>query len=236
MPDSDLPIALKESDLIGKPKEENKAEEVNINDSLVKMIRSAAPKQDWKLTDDTVDAICENLAKGVPIEACAACVYVTPHTLNRWLQKGKEEVCNLTEEQLDSSDNILSLLSPYGKLFLRQAQAKGHLMVTIMDAIYDKMFEQHNEWLLTYLAERLDPETFNLKYKMEKMKVEAGAIAPNTQNFVNITFVNGMESRSPEEIDFLKNSLDNLSRKYGEKHMINVTDGRGEEEEDQSSS
>lgn len=91
--------------------------------------------------------------------------------MKKWLEKGRDEVCELTQEQLDSADNVLDILSPYGRLFLRQAQASGNLLSTIMSAIYDRMFEQHNEWLLTYLAERLDPETFNLKFKTEKMKM-----------------------------------------------------------------
>lgn len=218
MPDANLPITMKEQDLASNSKE-TPAEEVIISDSLVKMVRSAVPKSDWKLTDETVDNICHNLSHGVPIEACAACVYVTPHTLKKWLQRGQEEVCNLTEEQLDSADNVLDLLSPYGKLFLRQAQASGNLLATIMDAIYDKMFEQHNEWLLTYLAERLDPDTFNLKYKTEKMKMaQTSNVNLGTQNFVNIQFVNGLEGRPKEDAAFIMDTLKGLDEKYSKKH------------------
>ena len=193
------------------------------------MIRSAAPKADWKLTDEVVENICHNLGHGVPIEACAACVCVTPATLNTWLKKGQDEVCNLSQEEVDGAENILDILSPYGKLFLRQAQAKGQLMATIMDAIYDRMFEQHNEWLLTYLAERLDPETFNLKYKTEMKKIDTTNVNTGTQNFVNITFVNGMDGRPPEEVEYLQNSLAHLKEKYADKH--NAIDATVTEEE-----
>lgn len=232
MPDPDTPVALVESDLATKPKDSQKAP-VNINEALVKLVRSSAPKADWKLNDDIVDRICENLVKGVPLEACAACVYVTPHTLMKWLEKGRDEVCNLTEEQLDSTDNILEILSPYGKLFLRQAQASGQLLADVMEAIHDRMYEQHNEWLLTYLAERLDPQTFNIKYKMEKMKIDAGAVNVGTQNFVHIQFVNGLEGRPAEDSKLILDTLDSLRDKYARKHdestMRNITPPEDEE-------
>jgi len=215
MPDADKPIRMTEKDLI---KKQEVTEPVNISDSLVTMIRSSAPKADWKLTDEIVENICHNLGHGVPIEACAACVCVTPHTLKNWLKKGQDEVCNLTQEEVDGAENILDILSPYGKLFLRQAQAKGNLLATIMDAIYDRMFEQHNEWLLTYLAERVDPETFNLKYKTEMKKIDNTNVNTGTQNFVNITFVNGMDGRPADEVQFLQDSLAHLKEKYANKH------------------
>jgi hypothetical protein len=223
--------ALTEADLAVKGVQDT--EEIKVNESLVKMIRSAAPVADWKLTDDVVENICHNMSHGVPIETCAACVCVPPKTLNNWLKKGQEEVCNLTEEQLDSATNILDLLSPYGKLFLKQAQAKGNLMATIMDALYDKMMEQHNEWLLTYMAERLEPETFNLKYKTEVMKMGQNNINMGTQNFVNIQFINGLEGRPKEDAEFIMNSLQQLDTKYSEKHKdinaINVSSNIKEE-------
>ena len=215
MPDADKPIRMTEKDLI---KKQEVTEPVNISDSLVTMIRSSAPKADWKLTDEIVENICHNLGRGVPIEACAACVCVTPHTLKNWLKKGQDEVCNLTQEEVDGAENILDILSPYGKLFLRQAQAKGNLLATIMDAICDRMFEQHNEWLLTYLAERIDPETFNLKYKTEMKKIDNTNVNTGTQNFVNITFVNGMDGRPADEVQFLQDSLAHLKEKYANKH------------------
>lgn len=215
MPDADKPIRMTEKDLI---KKQEVTEPVNISESLVTMIRSSAPKADWKLTDEIVENICHNLGHGVPIEACAACVCVTPHTLKNWLKKGQDEVCNLTQEEVDGAENILDILSPYGKLFLRQAQAKGNLLATIMDAIYDRMFEQHNEWLLTYLAERVDPETFNLKYKTEMKKIDNTNVNTGTQNFVNITFVNGMDGRPADEVQFLQDSLSHLKEKYANKH------------------
>ena len=214
MPDA-KPINLTEKDLVKRREE---IAPVNISESLVTMIRSSAPKADWKLTDEVVENICHNLGHGVPLEACAACVCVTPATLNNWLKKGQDEVCNLSQEEVDNADNILDILSPYGKLFLRQAQAKGQLMATIMDAIYDRMFEQHNEWLLTYLAERLDPETFNLKYKTEMKKIDNTNVNTGTQNFVNITFVNGLDGRPAEDVEFLQNSLEHLKEKYANKH------------------
>ena len=215
MPDINKPINMSEKDLI---KRQEEIAPVNISESLVEMVRSSAPRADWKLTDEIVENICHNLGHGVPIEACAACVCVTPATLKNWLKKGQEEVCNLSQDAVDGADNILDILSPYGKLFLRQAQAKGQLMATIMDAIYDRMFEQHNEWLLTYLAERLDPETFNLKYKTEMKKIDTTNVNTGTQNFVNITFVNGMDGRPADEIEYLQNSLAHLKEKYANKH------------------
>lgn len=217
MPDINAPISMKETDLVAR---KDPIEPINISDSLVTMVRSAAPKADWKLTDEVVDNICYNLGHGVPIEACAACVCVTPHTLKKWLEKGRDEVCNLTEEQLDSASNILDILSPYGKLFLKQAKAKGDLLSRIMDIITDRMEEQHNEWLLTYMAERLDPETFNLKYRTEMKKVEQTNVNNGTQNFVNITFVNGMDGRPPEDVQFLQDSLEQLKEKYADKHQV----------------
>lgn len=213
MPDSNAVISLKEDDLAGKPKD--KIEEINVSESLITMVRTAVPKQDWKLTDETVENIRHNLAHGVPIEACAACVCVTPQTLHKWLKKGMEEIMNLPAEECEDPTALISNVSPYGKLFLAQLQAKGTLQAEIMDAIHDRMFEQHNEWLLTYLLERLDPETYNLKYKAEKMKAENNRnVNLGTQNFVNIQFVNGMEGRSEEDKKFLRDSLAQLHAKW----------------------
>jgi hypothetical protein len=72
--------------------------------------------------------------------------------------------------------------------------------------------------LLTYLAERLDPETFNLKYKTEMKKIDNTNVNTGTQNFVNITFVNGMDGRPADEVEFLQNSLAHLKEKYADKH------------------
>lgn len=74
MPDVNSLISMKEGDLVPKKKEESTPVEVNINDELVKMLRSTSPNADWILTDDAIEIICSNIGKGVSIEACASLV------------------------------------------------------------------------------------------------------------------------------------------------------------------
>ena len=65
MPDINKPINMSEKDLI---KRQEEIAPVNISESLVEMVRSSAPKADWKLTDEIVENICHNL--NLLAEAC----------------------------------------------------------------------------------------------------------------------------------------------------------------------
>ena len=84
------------------------------------------------------------------------------------------------------------------------------------------MYEPHNEWLMTYMLERLDPETFNLKYKATVANQNNNS---GTQNFVQIQFINGLESRPKEEKEYIENALSQLQEKYADKNgeLTNVT-------------
>ena len=193
-----------------------------LNDSLVDILRNAIPKADRKLTPAVIENISHNLGIGLPIEACCACVHVLPQTMKNWLKKGEEEVCNLSPAQLEAGDDILETLSPYGQLFFKTYEARGVLMADILSAIKDKMYEPHNEWLMTYMLERLDTETLNLKYKATVANQNNNS---GTQNFVQIQFINGLESRPKEEKEYIENALSQLQEKYADKNgeLTNVT-------------
>lgn len=221
-----LPIKMSERELANaRPTEDEESK--NLNDYLNTQLRSIDTKCDLRLTDALIENISANLAIGVPFEACCQNAGVLPSTVKRWLKKGREEIENLTEEQLES-DDPRQYLTNYGKFVLRMNKSKSNMVVKITEAITEKMLEPHNEWLLTWMLEKLEPETYNIKYKTAIQ--QNNNVNNGVQNNITVQFINGFSGRSEEDQKYIADTLNALSDHYKDQidpeKIKNITNGR----------
>ena len=68
------------------------------------------------------------------------------------------------------------------------------------------------------MLERMLPETYNLKYKIQQ-DVSANVSA----NVVEFKFVDGPKSRSIEDQEFINQQMEDLKEKYSTNDIIDVT-------------
>lgn len=180
------------------------------------------PLEKGKLTPQFIEVFTGYLAKGVPMSACSLYLGVSQGTAYNWFKEGKKELESLTPEQIASVDDPNELLSLKAKFYIECCKAKATPITELQDMLYDRAFEAGKEWIATYILERLCPETYNLKYKIQQ-DVSANVSA----NVVQFQFIGGRDTRSEEDLQFIDDQMNALADKYAERDLINV-DENGE--------
>lgn len=187
-----------------------------LDETCLELLKSSKPTNRGKLDYSTICAIAEQLSMGVSMTT--ACIYagIPPTTGYDWYKQGQEEVESLTDEQiLASPDGIEGLLSLKGKFYLKSNRSRAECVVRIHDMLFERAFESGKEWIATYILERQEPEKYNLKYKVQQ-EVNANVSA----NIVEFKFVDGMNSRPPDESDFINQQVEALKEKYSEHDIV----------------
>lgn len=205
---------------------EEKKKEVNppsqgitLDDACLTEAKSALPKTRGKLTPQFIERFSGYLSRGVPMSNCALYLGVSQSIVFKWFKDGQAEVDALDEEAIKNADgDIASLVSLQGQFYLACCEAKAKPVVELQDMLYDRAFEAGKEWLATYILERMCPETYNLKYKIQQ-DVSANVNA----NVVEFKFVDGPEARSLDELDYLNTQMEALKDKYASSDIIDVT-------------
>lgn len=203
-----------------KKKEENPLEQgMTLDDACLAIAKRSGPIVGFgntvKLTDKLIEQYVAYLERGTPMSACAMMVGVSQPTVYKWMKEGKAEIEGLTDEQLQSGDYIPSMPA---KFYLEVCKAKATPVCALQDMLYEKAFEAGKEWIATYLLERMCPESYNLKYKVQQ-EVSANVNA----NVVSFKFVDGPMARSETDREFIDSQLEALKEKYASSDIIDVT-------------
>lgn len=203
-----------------KKKEENPLEQgMTLDDACNAIAKRAGPVPNFgnhiKLTDRLIEQYTAYLMRGTPMSACAMMVGVSQPTVYKWMKDGKAEIESLTDEELQSPDYQPSMPA---KFYLSVCKAKATPVCELQDMLYEKAFEAGKEWIATYLLERMCPESYNLKYKVQQ-EVSANVSA----NVVSFKFVDGPLARSETDREFIEGQLDALKEKYASSDIIDVT-------------
>lgn len=195
-----------------KEKKEEEYDGSCIDEVILKDLRSGSNRKGAKINKKIMNSIFYNLSHGISLSACGMYVGVCPATLLKWYRRGLEEVNNLTDEQIESVEDVDELLGEYGQFYMGVNRSKSTCVVEIANMLYDRCFENNKEYVAMYLLERQEPEKYNLKYKVQQ-DINATSSGKNTVEF---EFVNGFSSRPPEAQKYITEKLDSLHDKYGD--------------------
>lgn len=217
------------------PSEDKKKDEnpllqgITLDDACLTKAKSAVPKEKGNLTPQLIERFAGYLGRGVPMSNCAMFLGVGQTSAYTWFKQGQEEVDALDEQTIeDAGGDVASLVSLKGKFYLACCEARSKPIVELQDMLYDRAFEAGKEWIATYILERMCPETYNLKYKIQQ-DVSANVNA----NVVEFKFVDGPEARSPDELEYLNSQMEILKEKYASTDIIDVTPADDEDGTDE---
>lgn len=162
-----------------------------------------------KITPEAQITILNVLEKGVSLETAAAYAMVTPATLKRYLELGFQEANDYTQEMYEQGIE----LSDRAKFAMECMQRASSASVNLTTEFYERCMEPGKEHLMLWMLERLDPNRFHLKKKVETNT----NVDVNTHSVVEFKFVSPQMVRSTQDTQILNDRLDNLKRIYPDK-------------------
>lgn len=213
-----LPFPLEKDELERKREKTDIQRTINVDELNLADIKDATLENTHCFTEEVQSVIMDCVAKGIAISTASLFAGVAPATTYKWLRAGKLELEAITEEQITAETNVADLLSDKGRFFLALNQAKATGIVLIHTSLYERAFEAGKEFVAMYLLERADPDTYNLKRKVENdTKAEEG-----DKTNITFTFVNGKTQRSPEDLAIIENNLQELKELWGDGEEVKV--------------
>lgn len=219
MPDNSVGALTIKSDNSEKEEDKPIVMEGSLDDTCYTIAKNAKPVERGKLNEETISRFEALLSRGTPMSQCALYIGVPITTVTKWYKDGQDEVDRIPDDMIiDSENGLESLVSLKGKFYLRCCAARAKPVIDLQDMLYEKAFESGKEWIATYILERMLPETYNLKYKVQQ-EVNSNVNA----NVVQFQFVDGIEARSEEDREYLHNTLEDLKEKYANNDIIDVT-------------
>lgn len=188
-----------------------------LDENYLAQIRSCVPLKTMRmLTPVKIDTILEHVKNGMSLSTAGASVGVVPTTLGSYLADGKKEYEALTDEDFEGVENPEDVLTEKAKFFIQVSQAKGECIVTLQNILMDKASEAGKEWIPQWLLQVLEPETYSLKFRTEKMKLEAKAQETlSAVGKIEFVFIDGFGGRPEEERDYINDKLNELEDKWG---------------------
>lgn len=233
-----LPVLREEED-----EEENTYDfSKTLDENYLAQIRSCVPFKTMRmLTPLKIDTILEHVRNGMSLSTAGASVGVVPSTLGSYLADGKREYEAMTDEDFEGFDDPEDALTEKARFFIQVAQAKGECIVTLQNILMDKASEAGKEWIPQWLLQVMEPETYSLKYRTEKMKLEAKAQETlSAVGKIEFVFIDGFASRAEDEKDYIDEKLSELENKWGKatttvnvvEAEYNVVEEEGEEDSD----
>ena len=207
----------------------NLAVTTTLEDFCLDELKHGLPMENIKLSIPVIESIVSNVERGVPLSVCAMYLGLSAVTVGNWFRKGQKEIEGISAEDWENCDGDYSkILSVYGLFYMKVCKARATPIINLQDCLYERAFEAGKEWIATYMLERMLPETYNLKYKIQQ-DVSANVSA----NVVEFKFVDGPKSRSIEDQEFINQQIEDLKEKYSTNDIIDVTpvtDSEGEGE------
>lgn len=207
-----IPFPLNKDELERKREKSDVQRILNIDELTFNDVKDAVLENTHTFSKDVQDVIIECLAKGVSVSTASLFGGVTPATVYKWLKAGKDELASITEEQIEAGLNLEDTLSDKGKFFLAVHKAKAKGIVDMHSSLYERAFEAGKEYVAMYLLERADPDTYNLKRKIENESKNES----EERTAVTFTFINGRSQRSPEDMIVIDKNLEDLKNMWGE--------------------
>lgn len=210
-----------------------------IDENYLEELKSCVPLKTMRmLTPAKIEIMLKHVRNGMSLSTAGSSVGIVPTTLGRYLFEGKKDYEALTDEDFEKHDNHDDALTEKAKFFLMVAQAKSECVITLQNILMDKANENGKEWIPQWLLQILEPETYSLKYRTEKMKLDAKSNeASTTVGKIEFVFIDGAESRNDEDREYIEKRMDDLERKWGKpKTAVKITDATytviDDEEED----
>lgn len=217
-------------DVQGEQTEEEKeklnlAVTTTLEDFCLDELKHGRPMENIKLSIPVIESIVSNVERGVPLSVCAMYLGLSAVTVGNWFRKGQKEIEGISADDWENCDGDYSkILSIYGLFYMKVCKARATPIINLQDCLYERAFEAGKEWIATYMLERMLPETYNLKYKIQQ-DVSANVSA----NVVEFKFVDGPKSRSEEDQDFINHQMEELKNKYSSNDVIDVTPENSED-------
>lgn len=198
-----------------------------LDENYLDQVRSCVPLKTMRmLTPSKIDTILDHVRQGMSLSTAGASVGVLPSTLGTYLADGKKDYESLTDEDFEAVDDPDDALSEKAKFFIQVSQARGECIIHLQNILIDKAGENGKEWIPQWLLQVMEPETYSLKFRTEKMKLDAKAQEGHSAvGRIEFVFIDGFDSREDEEKEIINNRLQELEDKWGKATTaVNVID------------
>lgn len=198
-------LTLKEEDL--KPRTPTAMKKEPIDLEVIQQFRNTPMNYTGgSFCEETQTLILNVLEKGASLETAASYALITPNTLKKWLNEGFEEVSKYTDDDFAKGVE----LSPKARFAMECMQRMAKATIDLGSEFYTRCFETGNTQYMMWWLERLDPDKYHLKKKIES-DVNQNV---DTHSVVEFKFTNGFSERPKEDQEFLNARLLNLEQKY----------------------
>ena len=200
-------------DMTPAPKRDYMAEHLDI--SVAREYALCSPGHKGQFNNATINAILGSLEHGCSVNTAVMAAGVMPTTFKGWLEEGRVDYESLTNEQIEAAPNFDSLLTPKAKFYLQVYKTKGDSILTMHNALFDRIHEAG--WIPQWFLTIMEPERYNLKYRMFKESQQAAGGGSGQVNFV---FIDGAASRDPEERSEIDKALTELKEQYKSSDLV----------------
>ena len=200
-------LTLREEDLTPRKPIARSKEPIDLE--IVEQFRSTyAGLIQGKITHEAQLTILNVLEKGVSLETAASYAMVTPAALKKYLEEGFQEANDYTQEMYEQGIE----LSDKAKFAMECMQRASSASVNMTTEFYERCMEPGKEHLMLWMLERLDPNRFHLKKKVETNT----NIDMNTHSVVEFKFQAPSAVRPVEDTKLYDEKLGKLKQIYGE--------------------
>lgn len=206
-------LTIKEDDLTPRKPIARSKEPIDLE--IVEQFRNTyAGLVKGQITPEAEITILNVLEKGNSIETAASYALVSPAALKKYMEEGFEEANAYTQEMFDAGIE----LSSKAKFAMECMQRSASATVNLMNEFYDRCTEPGKEHLMIWALERMDPNRFHLKKKVEQNT----NIDMNTHSVVEFKFVAPQMVRSQEDTKLYDDKLKHLRKIYPDKTADNI--------------
>lgn len=181
-------------------------------------LKECIPYKNMKMmTPAKARIILNNVGKGLSLFTAATAAGMVPSTVARYMRIGRDRYNKACEMDIETIEEFEEYMGEEGMFFIELTKAKSECIVDLHDILMDKASEAGKEWIPQWLLQVMEPETYSSKYRIEKMKADMrGDVSAGSVGTVQFTFIDGMESRPPEDKEFIQKKLAQLYEKHGD--------------------
>ena len=201
-------LMLKEQDLATKTPVvvSDSAEPIDID--IIKAFRtSTIGVVGDKMSDEVQILILNVLEKGSSLDTAARYAMVSPGALKKYIDDGMEESSAYTEEMYNNGVE----LSRKALFAVECMQRMAKATVEMSSEVSDRCFESGNTHLMMWWLDRLDPDKYHLKKKVESQNTTN----INSNAVVEFKFTAPQVVRSDEDNELYTSRMKSLNDKYG---------------------
>lgn len=201
-------LVLREQDLTPKTPVVVKDSAEPIDIEIVKAFRtSTIGIVGDKMSDEVQILILNVLEKGSSLDMAARYAMISPAALKKYIDEGMDEASKYTEEMYNNGEE----LSRKALFAVECMQRMAKATVEMGSEFYDRCFESGNTHLMMWWLERLDPDRYHLKKKVESQNTTN----INSNAVVEFKFTAPQVMRSEEDNSLYEQRMKILNDKYG---------------------